>query len=453
MKHIDSRTLAHDILNGLDQGNQTLDGLLEKATENVNFPYQKDRSVLQAITFGVLRWRKRLDWTIARFSNTPFENIDPTVLNILRVGLFQIKFMDRIPVSAAVNTSVELAKTSEPAWVVKFVNALLRSAASSNDGADFPAPEHGLVESMSVEKSFPEPLIKRWLERFGEKETRELCDASNRIAPITVRMNSLRTTREKILKSLDGETGRAWPARISPDGIVFSNPKKPIFELTAFRLGWFQVQDEAAQLAASLLDPQPAETVLDACAGLGGKTGQIAQTMKNRGRIVAMDNNRTKLQKLAKDMDRQIFTNVTTHVHDLDEPLKGRPFRQYDRIFLDAPCSGSGVLRRNPDGKWRVDWENLKTYHVRQNKFLENLAPALKPGGVLVYCVCSMEPEETDEVADNFLINHREFSIRKPPQELVDKEPSLFTDRGFFRSYPHRHEMDGFFAAGFVKKK
>ncbi len=430
-----------------------MDTLLEKATENVNFPFQKDRSLLQAIVFGVSRWRKRLDWTIAKLSNTPFENIDPPVLNLLRMGLFQIKFMDRIPDSAAVNTTVELAKIDQPEWIVKFVNALLRSASSSTDSPGFPSPEDGLVRSLSVEKSFPEPLVERWLERFGEAETRELCDASNRIAPITVRMNNSRTTEEKLLKSLGGETGNVWRTKVSPDGIGFSNPKKPIPDLAAFRLGWFQVQDEAAQLAASLLYPVPGETVLDACAGLGGKTGQIAQAMKNRGRIVAMDSNKPKLQKLSKDMDRQIVTNVTTHVHNLDEPLKGRPFRQYDRIFLDAPCSGSGVLRRNPDGKWRVDWENMNAFGARQSRFLDNMAPALKPGGVLVFCVCSMEPEETDEVAERFLRSHKDFSIKEPPRELVDLEPSLFTERGFFRSYPHRHEMDGFFAACFVKRR
>lgn len=450
---MNSRITALEILNSLDNNQKTLDILLDQVLKKKTFVYKKDRSLLQAIVFGVLRQQKRLDWIIDHYSHIPLKKINPVVLNILRIGLFQIIFLDRIPVSAAVNTSVDLTKMFAPAWTIKFVNAVLRNASSSYDSVVFPDPKTDLPENISVKKSCPRWLVERWLRRFGEVETESLCDSINTIAPITVRTNTLRTTREKLYNSLKTEVGKIWFTSVSPDGISFINPRSPISELIAFRMGWFQVQDEAAQLVTGLLDLCSRQKVLDACAGLGGKTGHMAQLMKNTGHIVAMDLEKYKLDKLSEDMDRQYISIVKPHVHDLNEPLKGKPFAMYDRVFLDAPCSGLGVLRRNPDAKWRIKPESLESFGKRQQLFLDHLAPAVKPGGILVYAVCSFEPEETDFVATCFLENNREFVPDTPPESLVELNPSLFSHEGYFRSYPHKHDMDGFFAARFIKKK
>ncbi len=450
---MDSRITALEILNQLDNSDKTLDILLDHAHQKKKIAYKKDRALLQAIVFGVLRQKKQLDWIIAHYSNIPIVKINPIVLNILRIGLFQILYLNRIPVSASVNTSVDLTKMFAPVWTVKFVNAVLRNAASSFESVPFPDPEKDIVESVSVRKSFPKWLIQRWLQRFGTIETETLCDAINTIAPITVRTNSLRTTREKLFKSLESEVGEIWLTPVSADGISFQNPRLMISELIAFRLGWFQVQDEAAQLMTGLLEPRPKETILDACAGLGGKTGHIAQMMKNTGRLVAMDVGKNKLARLSQDMNRQYISIVKTHIHDLNEPLKGKPFSVYDRILLDAPCSGIGVLRRNPDAKWRIEPENIEAFGKRQNLFLDNLALSVKPGGILVYGVCSFEPEETDIVVKTFLERHPEFTLDKPPQAMMELNSSLFTPEGYFRTFPHKHNMDGFFSARFLKIK
>jgi 16S rRNA (cytosine967-C5)-methyltransferase len=450
---MDSRITALEILNQLDNSDKTLDILLDQAHQRKKFAYKKDRALLQAIVFGVLRQKKRLDWIIDHYSNIPIVKINPIVLNILRIGLFQIIYLDRIPVSASVNTSVDLTKLFAPVWTVKYVNAVLRNAASSFETITFPDPEKDILESISVRKSFPKWLIQRWLERFGKDETEALCDAVNTIASITVRTNALRTTREKLFKSLESEVGEIWLTRVSADGISFLNPRSMISELIAFRLGWFQVQDEAAQLMTHLLEPQPKETILDACAGLGGKTGHIAQMMKNTGHLVAMDVEKNKLARLSEDMNRQFISIVKTHLHDLNGPLKGKPYSVYDRILLDAPCSGIGVLRRNPDAKWRIRPENLEAFGKRQNLFLDNLALAVKPGGILVYGVCSFEPEETITVVKTFLERHPEFTLDHPPPAMIELNPSLFSPEGYFRSFPHIHNMDGFFAARFSKNK
>jgi len=450
---MDSRITALEILNQLDNSDKTLDILLDHAHQKKKFAYKKDRALLQAIVFGVLRQQKRLDWIIEHYSNVPIIKINPIVLNILRIGLFQIIYLDRIPVSASVNTAVDMTKMFAPVWTVKFVNAVLRNAASSFESVPFPDPEKDIFESISVRKSFPKWLIHRWFERFGKNETEALCDAVNTIAPITVRTNNLRTTREKLFKSLESEVGEIWRTPVSADGISFLNPKLMISELIAFRLGWFQVQDEAAQLITGLLEPHPKEAILDACAGLGGKTGHIAQMMKNTGHLVAMDVEKGKLAKLSEDMNRQFISIVKTHIHDLNEPLRGKPYSVYDRILLDAPCSGIGVLRRNPDAKWRINPEDLEAYGKRQNLFLDYLALAVKPGGILVYGVCSFEPEETDTVVKIFLERHPEFTLDKPPQTMIELNSSLFSPEGYFRSFPHKHNMDGFFAARFLKIK
>jgi 16S rRNA (cytosine967-C5)-methyltransferase len=450
---MDSRITALEILNQLDNSDKTLDILLDHAHQKKKFVYKKDRALLQAIVFGVLRQQKRLDWIIEHYSNIPMVKINPVVLNILRIGLFQIIYLDRIPVSASVNTSVDLTKMFAPVWTVKFVNAVLRNASSSFESVPFPDPEKDFPESISIRKSFPKWMIQRWFQRFGKNETEALCDAFNTIAPITVRTNGLRTTREKLFKSLESEVSEIWCTPVSADGISFLNPKSMISELIAFRLGWFQVQDEAAQLITGLLEPHPKETVLDACAGLGGKTGHIAQMMKNTGRLVAMDLEKGKLARLSEDMNRQFISIVKTHVHDLNEPMKGKPYSVYDRILLDAPCSGIGVLRRNPDAKWRIKPEHLEAFGKRQNLILDHLALAVKPGGILVYSVCSFEPEETDTVVKTFIESHPEFTLDKPPQAMLDLNPSLFSPEGYFRSFPHKHNMDGFFAARFLKIK
>ena len=450
---MDSRLSAIEILNQLDSSNKTLDILLDHAHKEKKFTYKKDRALLQALVFGVLRHRLRLDWIIRHYSNIPIEKINPIVLNILRIGLFQIIYLDRIPVSASVNTSVDLTKMFAPVWTAKFVNAVLRNAATSFESVPFPDPEKDVIESISVEKSFPRWLIHRWFERFGKNDTEKLCDTINSIAPITVRTNALRTTRDKLHKSLESEVGEIWHTPFSADGISFLNPRMMISELTAFKLGWFQVQDEAAQLVTGLLEPCPGETILDACAGLGGKTGHIAQLMKNHGNLVAMDVEKGKISRLAEDMNRQFISIAKTHIHDLNEPLRGKPYLVYDRIFLDAPCSGIGVLRRNPDAKWRSKPEELEAYGKRQNLFLNHLAPAVKPGGILVYGVCSFEPEETDMVIKTFLLEHPEFIIDTPPQKMIELNPSFFSSEGYFRSFPHKHGMDGFFAVRLLKIK
>ncbi len=440
----DARKAAFEILNKLDQGHRTLDSLLEELDAGGPISSRRDRALFQALVFGVLRWRGRLDFIIKHFSSTRFDKIDPKVLNILRLALFQIIYLDRIPQSAAVNTAVAIAKTSAAPWVVGFVNGVLRTAARELPGLEFPSAEKDPIAATATAKSFPEWIIRRWTGRFGLEATTVLCDALNAIPPITIRTNRLKTSPQDLLNSLASQAGQVSPTHFSPEGISFVSPATPIAKMRAYQSGWFQVQDEAAQLVSILLDPQPGETVLDACAGFGGKTGHIAQLMKNEGSVFALDNHAEKLSRLEADMPRLGITIVRTVCRDLERPGLAQPLGPFDRILLDAPCSGLGVLRRNPDIKWHASPKNFTKLNAKQLVLLNNSARLVKPSGVLVYAVCTPEPEETTEVINEFLkINHK-FVIDKQFKELPENMLSLQADDGWYGTFPHYGHMDGF---------
>ena len=448
-----ARKISLHILNTLDEGHKTLDNILDDLISKDTRLTRKDRTLAHALVYGALRWRGRLDWIIDYFSKTRLDKIDPRVLNILRLGLFQILFLDRIPVSAAVNTSVEMVKSIAPNYVVRFANGLLRRAAREHEHVPFPDLENDPVSALAATKSLPGWLIKRWLDRFGPAETGQICDAINTIPPITVRCNTLKVPRKTLKNFLEKYGEKVGYTVYAPDGVSFWRPKKSIPELPIFKDGLFQVQDEAAQLVTLLLNPKPGETVLDACAGLGGKTGHIAQIMNNRGKIVAMDKNRKKLGRLESEMHRLGISIVTARPHDLNAPFNRDDREKFDRILLDAPCSGLGVLRRNPDAKWRIMEEDLRNHQKRQSEFLDNLAGLLKPGGVMVYAVCSTEPEENELVIKGFLNKHPEFAIEKNLEEMTRKARALITEDGYFRPYPHLHNMDGFFSVPMKRTK
>ena len=467
----DSRKIALFILNTLDKRQKRLDSILEDILNDKEvLPLKRDRGLVYALVYGVLRWRGNLDSIISRFSKTPLNKIEPNILNILRLGLFQIIYLDKIPVSAAVNTSVEMAKSSDAPWIAKFVNGVLRNIARANETSHF--------SLLTSHFSLPNWLIKRWQNRFGSEEITRICNAINTIPPITIRTNTLKTSREELINAIKNEAERIESSiSYAPDAISFFNPETSIPEMETFKKGWFQVQDEAAQLVAYMLNPKPGEMILDACSGLGGKTGHIAQLMNNSGVIFSVDKEEEKLQRLLSEMNRLGVSIVKTCVHDLNEPLlmsqvAGRKSRMasrmsrmasrkaqiadndgqlFDRILVDSPCSGLGVLRRNPDAKWSVFKEDLTYYKKREIKILDNTAHLVKPFGIIIYAVCSTEPEENEEVVKSFLNKHPDFIVQKDIEGLPDKANSLITQDGYLRTFPHLNNMDGFFAVCFKR--
>lgn len=446
----DARSLAFEILTTFDKNAEaTLDSVMDRITGKLELD-RREMALANALVYGVLRHRGRLDYTIDHFASKGIAKIDKKLLAILRIALFQLRFMDRIPESAAVNTAVELAKVHASEKSGGFVNALLRNCLREPEQPSLEdlAPE----KKLAVETSMPQWLVEKWIDRMGVEETAALCHASNEIAPITVRTNTLKATREALMEAISPQVETLAPTPISPIGLSFTAPKTAIFEMDAFKEGLFQAQDEAAQLIALMVNPKPSQRVLDVCAGVGGKSGHLAQVMENEGELVSMDVEDYKLQSLAREMKRLGITNITTHACDLTRESPEIIGDGFDAVLVDAPCSGLGVIRRNPDTKWKYFKRNATRHAKKQKSILSAAARCVRPGGTLVYAVCSMEPEENGAVVEAFLEKHTDFRMMKPFDATPDGAEALISHEGYVATLPHKHGMDGFFAARMVRK-
>jgi len=448
------RRLAWMVLKECTLSQKTLDQTLEEFTIPLESLTKLDRALANALIHGTLRWKGHLDWIIAPFSQKKLQQVDPEVLWLLRMALFQIIHMDKIPTSAAVNTAVTVAKFHIHKGAAAFTNAVLRKASTHWQTIAPPDPDATPELFVSVEKSLPLWLVRRWITRFGMEKTLALGDAINKIPPITLRVNTLKTSRDVLLEALLPHTNRAWKTPSSSVGISLKKPSMAIHELPAFKAGEFQVQDEAAQLVtARFLNPQPGERILDACAGLGGKTGHIAQLMENRGELVAGDTDPNKLKQLEQEMTRLGIDMVSTRTINLLKPETLDFTTPFDRVLVDAPCSGLGVLRRNPDTKWKRSKKDVARLAVRQEKMLFHAADLVAPGGTLVYAVCSCEPRENQTVIQEFLAQRSDFTIDVKTVSSHD-DPNLapVSADGMFCTWPDALDMDGFFAVALHRK-
>ncbi|MDY6824867.1 MAG: 16S rRNA (cytosine(967)-C(5))-methyltransferase RsmB [Thermodesulfobacteriota bacterium] len=451
------RTTVFLILKTVAGGRRTLDSAVEAYLTKQRLPDRRDRGLATSIVYGVLRWQNTLDWYIRRFSKTPFHKISPDVRIVLRMGLFQLFYLDRVPDFAVVDAAVSLTRhQAKKPHLTGFVNGVLRNAARRRHQLPLP-PDTEEAAALAVTKSFPAWLLERWIIRYGVNETKHLCDRMNMIPPVTVRVNTMKTNHETLRAALKPRVREVSAAMQAPDALLLDCLEVPVSELKGFKEGWFQVQDEAAQLVCRFMAPRPEDRVMDACAGLGGKTGYIAQLMKNRGEITAVDHDTGKLKTLQGDMGRLGVRNVITRVQNLLQAVPKGQKEQYDRIFADCPCSGAGVIRRNPDIKWSLTRKDLVRHQAGQMRILNTLAPMVRPGGYLIYAVCSREMEENEYVVHGFLNKHKEFDIeKKHDRPAEEQDPCLdgFVGKnGFYRTMPHPDGMDGFFGVRLRKRR
>jgi 16S rRNA (cytosine967-C5)-methyltransferase len=401
---------------------------------------RRDRSFLMEIVYGVLRFRDTLDWILSHFLKSPAKAGDFT-LNNLRASLYQLYFM-RVPDWAVVSEAVEIEKSASGRGKPSLVNAVLRNVLRQKESFTPPLTLGDPLADIAVNTSHPKWLVKRWLRRFGKDRAMLLAEANNRVPPMTIRANTLRTTRKDLLRLLAAHGVGSAPTEFSPEGITLENVRSHT-EL-AFAHGLFAVQDEASQLISHMLDPKPKEMVLDACAAPGGKTTHLAQLMRDEGEITAVEKDDKRIALLRDTIGALGIRSVIIINQDAARLRGTGPF---DKILLDAPCSATGVIRRNPDIKYRRRAKDLDEYRAKQILLLHATSRLLKKGGRLVYSVCSMEPEEGEQVINEFLKTSKEFRI-------IDAEaPFLksFLNEGFLRTYPHLHDMDGFFGVAICK--
>ncbi|HBA88967.1 MAG TPA: 16S rRNA (cytosine(967)-C(5))-methyltransferase RsmB [Geobacter sp.] len=407
-----------------------------------------DRGLLTELVYGVLRRQGTLDHIMGQFSKQRPEKLELVVRLLLRLGIYQSFFLDRVPVSAAVNETVNLAKELAPR-ASGFINAVLRSADRGRDGIEYPDRSENPVGYLAARYSHPAWLTAQWCEQLGVDAAEELAAAMSEPPPFTVRTNTLRVSREELMARLEKEGVTCSRTAWSPDGVRL-NQSGQITKLASFRDGLFTVQDESSQMAPVFLAPEKGERVLDACAAPGGKSTQMAQLMGDSGEIFACDVNHKKLRMIKETCDRLGIESVRTFTMDATVPSNAIKETTFHRILVDAPCSGLGVIRRHPEGKWTKSAADLAQLAATQKAILENLCGYLETGGTLLYATCSTSPQENEEVVDAFLERHPEF-VLEDLRPLFPCFAPLFTERGFFRSWPHRDGMDGFFSARLKK--
>ena len=443
------RAICLEILSRVDGAGRHADRLLTDAFKRYRHLTSLDQAFLTDLTYGTLRWRGKLDWVIQHFSKVPFEKVESKVVNVLRIGLYQILFMSRTPVSAAVNESVELAKKFRGKGGGNFVNGILRSFLREKERFKYPEFEADPALHVAVEQSHPLWLVKRWIEELGVEETLQVCARNNQPAPLTLRTNTLRVNRTALVEKLKEQGLHPVPTPYSPEGITLQDPP-PVSQLPFWKEGFYLIQDEASQLVSAILDPRPGETILDACAAPGGKTTHIAQRMKNSGRIYALDLAQPKLGLIEELCSRLGVTIVKTLRGDASQAVVIPGGARFDRILADVPCSGFGTLRRNPDLKWRKGEGDVKRLSELQFSILANLSGYLKKDGILVYSTCTVFQEENENIVEGFLRDHPEFQL-DPIGPMLPEGVRSFASGGYFKTFPPKNNMDHFFVARLMK--
>ena len=430
-----ARLAAFEILRRVDAGGYA-SVLLASRAESLE---PRDRALCHELVMGVLRYQLWLDHSIEYFAGRPIASLDLPVKLALRLGLYQLRFLSRIPPSAAVNESVNLVRYARVSSADSFVNAVLRRASREPEFDPAAAIEDPL-ERLAVSTSHPGWLIERWVAAFGREETEALALANNQAAPIAFRVVRPETTNE-ILEQLGAAGASLEPSQIADHAWRLQGGGQLAQELA--RAGKIYFQDEASQMVAQILDVQPGDRVLDVCAAPGSKTSQIAATSVS---VVAADIHPHRIETVKQALRTQGLANVSCVVLDGES---GLPFKEgtFERVLVDAPCSGTGTLRHNPEIRWRISAADLKELADRQVNILSNASRVVKPGGHLIYSTCSLEREENEAVVTDFLDRARNFE----PVSLRVKE-SLRTSPSTARTWPHRDDTDGFFVAGFSRK-
>jgi 16S rRNA (cytosine967-C5)-methyltransferase len=435
-----ARALAFDVLIRVEEGAAYADATLATALAAASLAL-RDRALASRLVYGTLAWRRRLDWHLAHLANRDPATLESRVAVLLRLGLYQIALLDRVPDHAAVATSVDLAKRHVPA-ASGLVNAVLRRAARERMHLPLPDPEADPVEHLAVATSHPTWLVTRWQRRFGGDTLAALLAADNEAAPTVLRARPGR--RDDLLTRLATAGIACEPGRFAPDAVRVQAADP--HGLPGWAEGVFSVQEEASQLVVQLLDPHPGERVLDVCAAPGGKATYAADLMENRGLVVAVDQRRRGARAIAKYARRLGLGNVGVLVLDARTAGSALASARFARILVDAPCSGLGTLRAHPEIRWRRTPADLDRFAAQQASILEAVTPLLAPDGVIVYATCTLTDEENEDVVDPWLARHPELIREDAASHLPASTRALVGDDGALRTLPHREGLDGFFA-------
>jgi len=437
------RDAALSILLAVDK-NQAYSNLLLHQTIERHKIEAKDRGLLTEITYGTLQYKMTLDYYLEPFIRG---KVDHWVRWLLRLSLYQMHYLTRIPAHAAVNEAVEIAKRRGHQGIASMVNGILRSIL--RQGVRSLDEIENRVERLSISTSHPEWLVERWVESYGFEKTQEMLEENNTPPVQTVRMNMTKATVEQVLASLDAEGITAKQSDLIQECIHLTNGQAA--RTQAFKDGWITIQDESSMLPANVLNPQPGWRVLDMCAAPGGKTTHLAEKMKNEGSILATDLHPHKLDLIDENTARLGLDIVQTAPIDGRKAAEFLPAESFDAVLVDAPCSGLGVMRRKPDIKYTKREEDLASLQTIQLALLDAASKVLKPGGRLVYSTCTVDKVENEGTVEAFLKQHPEMQLEpltSLPTKLAEKQTN-----GMLQVFPQDFGSDGFFVAAFQKKK
>jgi 16S rRNA (cytosine967-C5)-methyltransferase len=445
----DVRSLAVKVLTRVERTDAYLDKLIDFEVRNADFLNEYDKSLLNEISHGVMRWMRRLDWFLNGFYRGNWEKAVPEIKNAMRVALYQILYLNKIPDYAAVNEATEFVKRFSTQRHGDVVNGLLRTIIRTKETLVYPTREIDEVNYLGIMQSHPNWLIRRWIQRFGFDDAEKLAESNNKRPILTLRINNLRTTRDEVITKLN-EKGIATRICRNLHYFITVRLMSKIYLDEDFQNGLYTVQDESAGLVSVLLAPNPGDIILDMCASPGGKTTHLSQLMRNNGKIIAVDKYDVKIKTLRANAVRLGCTNIEFIQDDAaDFSSDIITTQRFDKILLDAPCSGLGVLSKKPEIRWKRELKDIVYLSGVQMNMLENAVKYLKPGGVIVYSTCTTEPEENLEVISKFLELHPEFKI-DDASKYVNKE--LVNTEGCIETFPYKHNMDGSFAARLVKQ-
>ncbi len=411
----------------------------------------EDRALAGEIVTGSVRWLRLLTTVVDSRLKKPAK-VPPIVKAVLVTACYQLMFLDRVPPFAIVNEAVKAAKKVGASWASGLVNALLRRLIREMEGGGKThvvelATEgaRGPADSVAIRLSYPTWMVRRWIDEYGIEQAEAICRAGNCPPPLNLRVNATKLTRLEALDLLEGSGIGAEESMLSPHGLIFPEFRGNPAAIPGLSEGLFYVQDQSAQLVTLLLQCQKGQRVLDMCAGLGGKTTHIAELTGDEAVVDAWDTSEKRLSQLKANAERLGLHSIRVLSETEFRAREGE--RTYDRILVDAPCSGLGVMGRHPDIKWNRQKDDIKRLSGLQTDLLEKAASMINPGGRLVYAVCTTEREETQEVVERFLASHGGW--RHVPVESVSVPvPAKYvSDEGFLRIIPEENGPDGFFAA------
>ncbi|WP_416654383.1 16S rRNA (cytosine(967)-C(5))-methyltransferase RsmB [Bacillus amyloliquefaciens] len=446
MKKINVRELALEALEKLEQ-NQAYSNLLLTSVIKTNTLSDQDRGLLTELVYGTLQNKIALDYMLKPFIRKP-NKVKPWVIQLLRLSAYQMEYLEKIPDRAAIHEAVEIAKKRGHKGIASFVNGILRSL--QREGAPSFAEIEDPVLRLSTETSHPEWLVKEWVEAYGFEAAEKICRIHLVPPKQTLRVNRIKADKETLLNEMENAGLEAEAGDLSPDAIKLL--KGSIANTEFFQNGQVSIQDESSMLVARALDPKPGETVLDACAAPGGKSAHIAELMQNEGSLTSLDLHRHKVKLIQEGAERLGLTIIDAQTMDARKAGDAFGAERFDRILVDAPCSGFGVIRRKPDMKYTKTPEDSRRLSEIQLGILREIAPLVKKGGTLVYSTCTMDRTENEEVMHAFIQEHPEFEPDLSLEKRLPEKARPFVQDGSLQILPHYFGTDGFFISSMRKK-